>query len=111
MHARTRAHPDATRSAPPSALALSPPLSRSLARALLCVRSRDIDALYASSGSQLAANKGRLLNLVMQLRKCCNHPYLFEGAEDKVSTRADTHTRRLARTRERARSAARDWPR
>ena len=23
------------------------------------------------------------MNLVMQLRKCCNHPYLFEGAEDK----------------------------
>jgi SWI/SNF-related matrix-associated actin-dependent regulator of chromatin subfamily A member 5 len=24
---------------------------------------------------------GRLLNIVMQLRKCCNHPYLFQGAE------------------------------
>ena len=23
----------------------------------------------------------RLLNIIMQLRKCCNHPYLFEGAE------------------------------
>lgn len=23
----------------------------------------------------------RLLNIVMQLRKCCNHPYLFDGAE------------------------------
>ena len=23
----------------------------------------------------------RLLNILMQLRKCCNHPYLFEGAE------------------------------
>ncbi|KAF5207930.1 Iswi chromatin-remodeling complex atpase chr11 [Thalictrum thalictroides] len=23
----------------------------------------------------------RLLNVAMQLRKCCNHPYLFEGAE------------------------------
>lgn len=22
-----------------------------------------------------------LLNIAMQLRKCCNHPYLFEGAE------------------------------
>jgi superfamily II DNA or RNA helicase len=44
---------------------------------------RDIDALYNSTGQQLAANKGRLLNIVMQLRKCCNHPYLFEGVEDK----------------------------
>ncbi|EFC39046.1 predicted protein [Naegleria gruberi] len=25
--------------------------------------------------------KVRLLNVVMQLRKCCNHPYLFDGAE------------------------------
>ena len=44
---------------------------------------RDMDALYQSSGAALTANKGRLLNLVMQLRKCCNHPYLFEGVEDK----------------------------
>ncbi|KAL1510237.1 hypothetical protein AB1Y20_006563 [Prymnesium parvum] len=44
---------------------------------------RDMDALYQSSGAALTANKSRLMNLVMQLRKCCNHPYLFEGAEDK----------------------------
>ena len=44
---------------------------------------RDVDALYQSSGAALTQNKSRLLNLVMQLRKCCNHPYLFEGAEDK----------------------------
>lgn len=25
--------------------------------------------------------RSRLLNIVMQLRKCCNHPYLFQGAE------------------------------
>jgi len=45
---------------------------------------RDIDALYQSSGSALAANKSRLMNIVMQLRKCCNHPYLFDGVEDKT---------------------------
>merc|ERR1719460_3133511 len=45
---------------------------------------RDMDALYQSSGAALTANKSRLLNLVMQLRKCCNHPYLFEGVEDKT---------------------------
>lgn len=27
------------------------------------------------------AGKVRLLNILMQLRKCCNHPYLFKGAE------------------------------
>ena len=25
-----------------------------------------------------------ILNIVMQLRKCCNHPYLFEGVEDRT---------------------------
>ena len=25
--------------------------------------------------------RSRLLNIIMQLRKCCNHPYLFQGAE------------------------------
>ena len=44
---------------------------------------RDMDALYQSSGAALTANKSRLTNLVMQLRKCCNRPYLFEGVEDK----------------------------
>ena len=39
--------------------------------------------LYQSSSAALTANKSRLMNLVMQLRKCCNHPYLFEGVEDK----------------------------
>lgn len=28
------------------------------------------------------ADRSRLLNIVMQLRKCCNHPYLFQGAEE-----------------------------
>jgi SNF2 family DNA or RNA helicase len=37
---------------------------------------KDIDLLNSSTGSRV-----RLLNLVMQLRKVCNHPYLFDGAE------------------------------
>ena len=47
---------------------------------------RDMDALYASTSSALTANKSRLLNLVMQLRKCCNHPYLFEGTDGTSRT-------------------------
>jgi SNF2 family DNA or RNA helicase len=27
-------------------------------------------------------NKSYFLNLVMQLRKVCNHPYLFDGVEE-----------------------------
>ena len=28
-----------------------------------------------------AADRSRMHNVLMQLRKCCNHPYLFEGQE------------------------------
>lgn len=31
--------------------------------------------------------KTRLQNIVMQLRKCCNHPYLFDGAVRLPSSR------------------------
>ncbi len=37
---------------------------------------RDIDTLNSAKGPRM-----RLLNIVMQLRKVCNHPYLFDGAE------------------------------
>ena len=36
---------------------------------------KDIEAL------QGGADRSKLLNVVMQLRTCCNHPYLFQGAE------------------------------
>jgi len=39
---------------------------------------RDIEAVNG------AADRSRLLNVVMQLRKCCNHPYLFQGVEPGV---------------------------
>lgn len=32
------------------------------------------------AGTTKREGKTRLLNIVMQLRKCCNHPYLFDGA-------------------------------
>ncbi|KAH7825258.1 putative chromatin-remodeling complex ATPase chain Iswi [Monocercomonoides exilis] len=37
---------------------------------------KDIDAING-----LSADRLRLLNIAMQMRKCCNHPYLFPGAE------------------------------
>jgi len=37
---------------------------------------RDLSGVYLDKGI-----KTTLLNIVMQLKKCCNHPYLFEGAE------------------------------
>mmetsp|Transcript_59635 Transcript_59635/g.158716 ORF Transcript_59635/g.158716 Transcript_59635/m.158716 type:complete len:1056 (+) Transcript_59635:1184-4351(+) len=37
---------------------------------------KDVDAINGKGGE-----RSRLLNIVMQLRKCSNHPYLFEGQE------------------------------
>ena len=39
---------------------------------------RDSDAIAGTKKGQ----RGALQNIVMQLRKACNHPYLFEGVED-----------------------------
>ena len=35
------------------------------------------------SNKSVGANKKFYLNLLMQLRKICNHPYLFEGVEEE----------------------------
>jgi SWI/SNF-related matrix-associated actin-dependent regulator of chromatin subfamily A member 5 len=43
---------------------------------------RDIDAVNGT-GQGGTAGKSTILNIVMQLRKCCNHPYLFAGIEDR----------------------------
>lgn len=42
------------------------------------VLERDIDAVLGK-----VKEKSRLMNMIMQLRKCSNHPYLFEGVEDR----------------------------
>ncbi|CAD7702794.1 unnamed protein product [Ostreobium quekettii] len=46
---------------------------------------KDIDALNGG------VDRSRLLNIVMQLRKCCNHPYLFKGAEPGPPYTTDEH--------------------
>ncbi|MGH0152423.1 UNVERIFIED_CONTAM: hypothetical protein FKN15_049185, partial [Acipenser sinensis] len=48
---------------------------------------KDIDILN-SAGKM---DKMRLLNVLMQLRKCCNHPYLFDGAEPGPPYTTDMH--------------------
>ena len=42
---------------------------------------RDLDAF---TGTNSGKNRTAVLNIVMQLRKCCGHPYLFEGVEDRT---------------------------
>lgn len=36
-------------------------------------------------------NKNHYLNLMMQLRKVCNHPYLFDGVEEEGSQSLGEH--------------------
>ncbi|EST05585.1 ISWI HAND domain protein [Kalmanozyma brasiliensis GHG001] len=50
---------------------------------------KDIDAVNGGAGKK--EGKTRLLNIVMQLRKCCNHPYLFDGAEPGPPFTTDEH--------------------
>lgn len=48
---------------------------------------KDIDIVNGAG----KASKMRLLNVLMQLRKCCNHPYLFDGAEPGPPFTTDYH--------------------
>jgi SWI/SNF-related matrix-associated actin-dependent regulator of chromatin subfamily A member 5 len=51
---------------------------------------RDLPAINGMVGGG-REGKTRLLNIVMQLRKCCNHPYLFDGAEPGPPFTTDEH--------------------
>ncbi|VDP05105.1 unnamed protein product [Soboliphyme baturini] len=48
---------------------------------------KDIDIVNGAGKLE----KTRLLNILMQLRKCCNHPYLFDGAEPGPPYTTDQH--------------------
>uniref|UniRef100_A0AAR2K7X2 DNA helicase n=1 Tax=Pygocentrus nattereri TaxID=42514 RepID=A0AAR2K7X2_PYGNA len=39
---------------------------------------------FLSLGANSNSNVPNLLNTMMELRKCCNHPYLITGAEEKI---------------------------
>ncbi|XP_029561313.1 chromodomain-helicase-DNA-binding protein 8 isoform X1 [Salmo trutta] len=39
---------------------------------------------FLSMGATSNSNVPNLLNTMMELRKCCNHPYLITGAEEKI---------------------------
>lgn len=44
----------------------------------------------AKSGGRSIGSATSLLNIVMELKKCCNHPYLFDGVEDSNASDAMT---------------------
>jgi len=51
---------------------------------------RDIDTVNGGGGSG-GGSRTAILNIVMQLRKCCNHPYLFPGVEDRSLSAMGDH--------------------
>ena len=53
-------------------------IQREFYRSLLA---RHMPVLVTGKSSGGATTHCALKNLVMELRKCCNHPYLFQGAE------------------------------
>ncbi|MFH4978831.1 hypothetical protein AB6A40_005540 [Gnathostoma spinigerum] len=48
---------------------------------------KDIDVVNGAGKIE----KARLMNILMHLRKCCNHPYLFDGAEPGPPYTTDQH--------------------
>uniref|UniRef100_A0A7E4W0W4 SWI/SNF related, matrix associated, actin dependent regulator of chromatin, subfamily a, member 5 n=1 Tax=Panagrellus redivivus TaxID=6233 RepID=A0A7E4W0W4_PANRE len=48
---------------------------------------KDIDVVNGAGKIE----KTRLMNILMHLRKCCNHPYLFDGAEPGPPFTTDEH--------------------
>lgn len=47
---------------------------------------KDLNILNSGKGDKM-----QLLNILMQLRKCCNHPYLFDGVEPGPPYTTDRH--------------------
>jgi len=52
---------------------------------------RDIDTINGAASSKSESSRTAILNIVMQLRKCCNHPYLFPGLEDRTLSPLGEH--------------------
>ncbi|XP_073813604.1 chromatin-remodeling complex ATPase chain Iswi-like [Musca autumnalis] len=52
------------------------------------ILNRDVSTIRNQDGSM---SKLRIINILMQCRKCTNHPYLFEGAEPGPPYTTDMH--------------------
>lgn len=65
------------------------PLSEMQRRWYQKILQKDISSLSNLAGKGIT--RTALLNIAMQLRKCCNHPYLFDGAEPGPPFTTDEH--------------------
>ena len=59
-----------------------PPKKEILLNVNLTTMQKDLYKKILTNELRKSDNKGHYLNVVMQLRKVCNHPYLFPGIED-----------------------------
>jgi len=55
------------------------PVQRKFYRAIY---EKNTDALFKDTSAK--SNHPSLMNVVMELRKCCNHPYLVRGVEERI---------------------------
>jgi len=58
-------------------------IGRSVAMAMEKKEAQKLAAIVAHKEMAAKVGRGSLNNLLMQLRKICNHPYLFQGTEDE----------------------------
>ena len=50
-------------------------------------------ALYQTNGAALVKGfKRSMMNIAMELRKCCNHPYLLDSVEELERARGDAES-------------------
>lgn len=75
------------------------PIQKSFYRAIY---ERNTSFLYKGAK---ANNAPSLMNVVMELRKCCNHPFLIRGAEDRIIGDAATTERKAFEANEEAKGA------
>lgn len=61
-----------------------PPKKEILLNVNLTSMQKDLYKKILTNELRKSDNKGHYLNVVMQLRKVCNHPYLFPGIEDET---------------------------
>lgn len=55
------------------------------------------NTMFLMKGSK-PSNSPSLMNITMELRKCCNHPFLIKGAEDRILKEAVDTTKEIDAT-------------
>ena len=80
--------PQAARQRTPAAAPRSPVTAAPRVHRYRAIYERNLGFLSTAATAGGAAHGPSLMNIVMELRKCCNHPFLIEGAEFQILSSA-----------------------